>query len=353
MVERLQLTARSVSRTWGKPCANPRFAVQSWRTALGLGRSRFDMDLWRLASAKASGFASKPIITRSGFPAPLRINIHRSHFQQPWLLDSSLCPLGESANLGGHAKLDTKAGHLVARNRPHMYLQRPLLTPAVTIRSTISNMAPAQVALPASLPQAPPPSAAPDSWQGTQHRDDEPIRTVDALVRHRARLHPDAIIVSYPSSGVDFIDYSMRQLDVFAYRVARHYQTFIPIRTSSKVSPTTVAVLGPSNFDYLVTMLALTKLGHTVLFLSTRISQLAVESLIETTGATYLLADTRFLQLASEVQTNNLSLQVSSIAESSHFDFPIEIHADTRMDHQLDPAIEEANNIYIIHSSGT
>jgi hypothetical protein len=333
MVERLQLTARSVSRTWGKPCANPRFAVQSWRTALGLGRSRFDMDLWRLASAKASGFASKPIITRSGFPAPLRINIHRSHFQQPWLLDSSLCPLGESANLGGHVKLDTKAGHLVAGNRPHMYLQRPLLTPAVTIRSTISNMAPAQVALPASLPQAPPPSAAPDSWQGTQHRDDEPIRTVDALVRHRARLHPDAIIVSY--------------------RVARHYQTFIPIRTSSKVSPTTVAVLGPSNFDYLVTMLALTKLGHTVLFLSTRISQLAVESLIETTGATYLLADTRFLQLASEVQTNNLSLQVSSIAESSHFDFPIEIHADTRMDYQLDPAIEEANNIYIIHSSGT
>jgi acyl-CoA synthetase (AMP-forming)/AMP-acid ligase II len=214
-------------------------------------------------------------------------------------------------------------------------------------------MAPAQIVLPASLSHALPPSSTPVSWQGTQRRDDEPIRTVDALVRHRARLHPDATIVSYPSSGVDFVNYSMRQLDVFAYRVARHYQSFIPTRTSSKVAPTTVAILGPSNFDYLITMLALTKLGHTVLFLSTRISQLAVESLIETTGATYLLADTRFLQLAAEVQVNKPSLHVSSIAESSIFDFPIEIHADTQMDYQLDPAIEEANNIYIIHSSGT
>lgn len=213
-------------------------------------------------------------------------------------------------------------------------------------------MAPAQIALPASLPQALPSSPTPDSWQGTQHQDDEPIRTVDALVRHRARLHPYATIVSYPSSGLDFVDYSMRQLDVFAYRVARHYQATIPTRTSSNVPPTTVALIGPSNFDYLVTMLALTKLGHTVLFLSTRLSQLAVESLIETTGATYLLSDTRFVQLAANVQAKMPSLHISSIAESSIFNFPIEIHADTRMDYQLDPAIEEANNIYIIHSSG-
>jgi acyl-CoA synthetase (AMP-forming)/AMP-acid ligase II len=118
------------------------------------------------------------------------------------------------------------------------------------------------------------------------------------------------------------------------------------------VAPTTIAILGPSNFDYLVTMLALTKLGHTVLFLSTRISQVAVESLIETTGATYLLADARFLSLATDIQTSMPTLHVGSIAGSSTFNFPIEIHADTRMDYQLDPAIEEANIIYIIHSSG-
>jgi acyl-CoA synthetase (AMP-forming)/AMP-acid ligase II len=144
----------------------------------------------------------------------------------------------------------------------------------------------------------------------------------------------------------------MRQLDVFAYRVARHYQTLIPTRASSAVKPTTVALLGPSNFDYLVSMLALTKLGHTVLFLSTRISRVAIESLVETTGATYLLADSKFVQVATEVQADLPCLAVNDIAGSDVFDFPIEIHADTRLDYQLDHTIEASNNVYIIHSSG-
>jgi hypothetical protein len=216
----------------------------------------------------------------------------------------------------------------------------------------IVTMAPAQIALPTPLPQTSAQSLSHSVRPNLEHLDESSIQTVDALVRHRARINPYATIVSYPSSGVEFVDYSMQQLDVFAYRVARHYQGFIPTRTNSKVAPTTIAILGPSNFDYLVTMLALTKLGHTVLFLSTRISQVAVESLIETTGATYLLADTRFLSLATDVQTSMPSLHIGSIAGSSTFNFPIEIHADTRMDYQLDPAIEEANIIYIIHSSG-
>jgi acyl-CoA synthetase (AMP-forming)/AMP-acid ligase II len=144
----------------------------------------------------------------------------------------------------------------------------------------------------------------------------------------------------------------MQQLDVFAYRVARHYQTLIPTRTSSTLKPTTVALLGPSNFEYLISMLALTKLGHTVLFLSTRISQIAIELLIETTGASYLLADSRFLKTATNVRANLPSLAVDEIARSNVFDFPIEIHADTRLDYQLDHAIEASNHVYIIHSSG-
>jgi acyl-CoA synthetase (AMP-forming)/AMP-acid ligase II len=234
------------------------------------------------------------------------------------------------------------------------FTQRELFHPSSNSgrAESILTMAPAQIALPAPLPQPPTQSLSQSVRPNVEHVDESSIRTVDALVRHRARINPHATIVSYPSSGVEFVDYSMQQLDVFAYRVARHYQGFIPARTDSKVVPTTVAILGPSNFDYLVTMLALTKLGHTVLFLSTRISQTAVESLIETTGATHLLVDSRFLPLATDVQTSMPSLHVGSIAEGSTFDFPIEVHADTRMDYQLDPAIEEANNIYIIHSSG-
>jgi acyl-CoA synthetase (AMP-forming)/AMP-acid ligase II len=144
----------------------------------------------------------------------------------------------------------------------------------------------------------------------------------------------------------------MQQLDVFAYRVARHYQSFIPTRNSSAEKPTTVALTGPSNFDYLVTMLALTKLGHTVLFLSTRIPQAAVDSLIETTGAAYLLADLRYAQTASDAQASIPALHTGEIAKDDIYNFPVEVHADTRLDYQLDHAVEATNNIYIIHSSG-
>lgn len=213
-------------------------------------------------------------------------------------------------------------------------------------------MAPAQIALP-TIHSPTRPKSATSTVASIDKLDDAPIQTVDALIRHRARTYPHATIVAYPSSAVDFVDYSMQQLDVFAYRVARHYQTFIPTRSSSDVKPTTVALLGPSNFEYAVTMLALTKLGHTVLFLSTRISQLAIESLIETTGTTYLLADARFLQTAADVHANMPSVYVEEIARSSIFDFPIEVHADTRLDYQLDHNVEASNNVYIIHSSGT
>ncbi|KAK2028382.1 male sterility protein [Colletotrichum zoysiae] len=183
--------------------------------------------------------------------------------------------------------------------------------------------------------------------------DDSTVQTVDELVRRRARAHPDRVIVSYPSSGITYVDYTMRQLDVFAYRVAKVYEQRIPSRLTSDEKPTTVAVIGPSNFDYLVTMLALTKLGHTTLFLSTRISQEAIESLIGVTGAQYLLADKRYLETAGAAKLTLPHLDVFEIAGQSTFDFPIEVHADTRLDYGRDLSVEANNLVYIIHSSGS
>ncbi|ENH99159.1 hypothetical protein COCC4DRAFT_66695 [Bipolaris maydis ATCC 48331] len=214
-------------------------------------------------------------------------------------------------------------------------------------------MAPAHVTLPTSVLPARPPATFVDIHKTNLQPNESTIQTVDALVRHRARQSPNTTIVSYPKSGTNFVDYSMQQLDVFAFRAARHYQAFIPTRKSSSEKPTTVALLGPSNFEYLVTMLALAKLGHTVLFLSTRISQAAIDSLVATTGATYLLADSRYASKASEAQKSLPDLYISQIVTSDIFEFPIEVHADTRLDYQLDHNIEASNNIFIIHSSGS
>lgn len=182
--------------------------------------------------------------------------------------------------------------------------------------------------------------------------DDSTIQTVDELVRRRARSHPDKVIVSYPSTGIEYVDYTMRQLDVFAYRAAKSYQQSLPTRLSSAEKPMTVAVIGPSNFEYLITMLALTKLGHTTLFLSTRISQEAVENLIKTTGAQVLIADPRHAATAEVARKSLPGLETLEIVNSSAFDFEIEVHADTQLDAHLDPATETNNRVYIIHSSG-
>lgn len=184
-------------------------------------------------------------------------------------------------------------------------------------------------------------------------RDDGPPQTVDALVRNRAQAFTHQTIVSYPSSGIGYVDYTMQQLDVFAYRVACHYQDRLPVRSSSSEKPKVIAMLGPSNLEYLVTMLALIKLGHTILFLSTRISQEAVESLMRTTHAETLLIDGRHEDTASGVKGLLCSINVFEIAPRATFEFPIETHADTRLDGSLDHGIETSNIVYIIHSSGT
>ncbi|KAL2136924.1 hypothetical protein VTI74DRAFT_85 [Chaetomium olivicolor] len=183
--------------------------------------------------------------------------------------------------------------------------------------------------------------------------DDSTIQTVGELVRRRAIAHPDRVVVSYPSSGIDYVDYTMQQLDVFAYRVAMGYNKILPARTSSAEKPTVVAILGPSDLDYLVTMLALIKLGHTVLFLSTRISPAAIESLVSVTGASALLAASAYLEVARATQEKLEGLTVDEIAPRSAYEFPIEVHADTRLDQGLDLSIETGNFVYIIHSSGS
>lgn len=183
-------------------------------------------------------------------------------------------------------------------------------------------------------------------------QDDSSLPTIDALMRRRARLYPDTHVVSYPSSGINFIDYTLQQLDVFAWRAAKVYERDLPVRLSSAQKPTVVALLGPSNLEYLITMLALTKLGHTVLLLSTRIPQIAVESLLEATGATTLIAEARHMQLATQVRDSMASVQVLELAERKVFEFSVDVRGDTRMNSHLDPEIEKNNIAWIIHSSG-
>jgi acyl-CoA synthetase (AMP-forming)/AMP-acid ligase II len=186
-------------------------------------------------------------------------------------------------------------------------------------------------------------------------QSDDSLRTVDELLRARAKSHPHLAVVAYPSSGIEYVEYTFQQLDIFAYRVGAHLQLSMPSRASSEVKRTVVAMLGPSNLEYLVTMMALIKLGHTILFLSTRISPAAIESLVKTTGASHILADSRFQQAASAVKAGIPELSIADMPSRKVFEHAVgaaDVTVNTQLDAELDPTVETGSIVYIIHSSG-
>ncbi|PSR77038.1 hypothetical protein BD289DRAFT_378167 [Coniella lustricola] len=183
--------------------------------------------------------------------------------------------------------------------------------------------------------------------------NDAGLQTIDELVRSRAATDPDLPIVSYPSTGLEYVDYTFQQLDVFAYRVAKHLEGHIATRTSSSQERTVVALLGPSNLEYLVTMLALMKAGHTVLFLSIRIPPVAIEALVKSTETQYLIADDRYVEAALAVRRLQPHLEVLNMPERSVFEFPIDERVNTQLDAALDRSVETNKTVCIIHSSGS
>ncbi|KAE8556190.1 hypothetical protein EYB25_000890 [Talaromyces marneffei] len=179
-------------------------------------------------------------------------------------------------------------------------------------------------------------------------------QTIDGLIRHRAKLLGDTPLVYYPHTGIDYVGYSMRQLDIFAHRVAQKLASRLPPRTSSSEKPIVVSLLGPSDLSYLATFWALSKLGHSILFLSTRISLEAYASLLERTESKHIIIAKEFQDTADDLTKRIPGLQIDYIATDDWYKFPIEDkQIDTDLTPNLKPA-QEANYVsWIIHSSGS
>lgn len=180
----------------------------------------------------------------------------------------------------------------------------------------------------------------------------EPV-TIDELVRHRAALGTDQPKISYPMTGIEYMDYSLHRLDTFAFRAAKMIAGLVPPRNHSSEKPAVVALLGPSDLNYLVALLALAKLGHSVLLLSTRISIEAYASLMETTQSRYLFSHESFNDTAEDLRARLPGLRVGMIPHQDSYDYPISETVDTNLVPHLDREMEAKNIAFIIHSSGS
>ncbi|KAK9453364.1 NRPS-like enzyme [Dipodascopsis uninucleata] len=188
-------------------------------------------------------------------------------------------------------------------------------------------------------------------------KDQSDILVIDDLTRYNAFKNPTKKILAYPSSpsnGIDYTDYTFKDLDTFAYVAATEYAKTAPPRSSSAQMNDVVALLGSSDIDYVITTLALAKLGHSVLFLSSRISHAAYISLLRETSCNIMLVGNGFREKANGLLNELPDLHILSILGPDvygkrGFSEP----ANTRMTHSLDRSIESDRICWIIHSSGS
>jgi carbohydrate kinase (thermoresistant glucokinase family) len=117
-----------------------------------------------------------------------------------------------------------------------------------------------------------------------------------------------------------------------------------------------VALLGPSNQDYFFTLLALSRLGFTVLFLSTRISEAAYLSLLNATRCQHIVVDALFRKTAKALASVRHDLEVVDII-SQDWNMVRQPAGDTREASELEPELdldaESTKVAWIIHSSGS
>ncbi|KIX02564.1 uncharacterized protein Z518_08505 [Rhinocladiella mackenziei CBS 650.93] len=178
-------------------------------------------------------------------------------------------------------------------------------------------------------------------------------RTISELMSLSARELPNEPILGYPSHELDYVEYTFSDLELFSSRAARIYSQKIPVRTVSEQDARVVALLGPSNLDYVITTLALTRLGFTVLFLSTRISEAAYLSLLDSTRCRHIVVHPSYHKATSSLQSSLPDLTVIDISNKEEYIIEQAGPEELGLEQHLDLDKETTKICWIIHSSGS
>ncbi|OKL61788.1 hypothetical protein UA08_02211 [Talaromyces atroroseus] len=117
----------------------------------------------------------------------------------------------------------------------------------------------------------------------------QPPYIIDDVLRDLVRNAPDEPLVGYPKSAhgvTDYVYYTPCDLDRFANGAVKEYKRAGLAEFSHPTENRVVSILGPSNLDYIVSLFALSRMGYTVLLLSTRLSTEAYANLVTLTKCT-------------------------------------------------------------------
>ncbi|KAL5342841.1 hypothetical protein BJX70DRAFT_409789 [Aspergillus crustosus] len=175
------------------------------------------------------------------------------------------------------------------------------------------------------------------------------IYRIDDLLRARVEGDKaDESIVAYPSKGTEYTYYTPRELHHLVEAASVEYSRVIPQRRTSDDPVQVVGLLGPSDFEYLITLLAISRLGHTVLLLSTRIAEDAYVSLIESTKASFLIVYPALQNVAKKVAERTGAVFQPVLVREDYIDTTSKLP-----EAELDGLVEAKHVSWIIHSSGS
>ncbi|CAK7219999.1 putative NRPS-like protein biosynthetic cluster [Sporothrix bragantina] len=129
-------------------------------------------------------------------------------------------------------------------------------------------------------------------------------RVVNDLLVRRVREGPYAPFFAYPATPRgkdDYVYHTVGDIDRYADAAACLYlQSGAVPRNAASPKAEVVALLAPSNVDYVVSTFALSRLGFAVLFLSNRLATDAIVNLLKKTECTKIIVSSHYATAAVE-----------------------------------------------------
>lgn len=183
------------------------------------------------------------------------------------------------------------------------------------------------------------------------------VVTVDTLLRLLVETVPNKVIISYPEHGLEFIDYTSKDLDRLTKSAISTYPKTLR-ESSQNAKPgeaPAVAIVGPSSLEYYVHLFALSRMGLTTVCLSPRLPDNGLAHLIRLQRCTAVFAFGSSTQAMERVKSTQGDLPEFDI-------FPVakiaELEAISRLGTPSSLSVPEYKDdadtpFFVIHSGGT
>ncbi|KAL8281447.1 hypothetical protein RQP46_006131 [Phenoliferia psychrophenolica] len=185
------------------------------------------------------------------------------------------------------------------------------------------------------------------------------ILSVNDLVANRVKDHADAPVLGITDKNFKLTMHTLGELDLSATLVAQHFAAAgLPTRArGDSTTKHTVALLAPSNYDYVVTEMALCKMGLATLFISINNSSAAIAHLLKETRSTHLILHPAYAKVAAEALAtldSGFSCETVPMAKAEVYSEEArKSNPSATWSPALTPEEEASTVAFIVHSSGS